>query len=934
MDVMKLQATLGLDSSAYEKGLDKAKSLASSVGGGIASGLKTVAKGIGVALTAATGATVAFAKSAVSAGMDFDSSMSQVAATMGLTVNELSTQTGKASTAFGEFQGNLRDFAQFLGKNTAFSATEAADALNYMALAGYSVQESMDMLPNVLSLAAAGNFDLARASDMVTDSQTAFGIDAKRTAQMVDEMAKAASTGNTSVEQLGDAFLVVGGLAQELNGGMVTLADGTQKPVDGLQELEIALTAMANAGDKGGEAGTHMRNMLLKLSSPTDAGAKQMEKLGVSVFDTEGKMRSLSDIFGDLDGALGKLTQEEKIQAISDLFNTRDLASAEALLNAVGQDWDEIGASILDAQGAAAQMAATQLDNLEGDITLFKSALEGAKIVVSDQLTPTLREFVQFGTDAVGRLSDAFKEGGLAGAMEALGTILSEGLNMVITKLPDFVNAGMQLLGALGRGLLDNLDVIIDAGIQVLSQFGQAIVTGLPAIVSAGLDILHSLLIAIWNNKEEIFEAVMSLIKGIGEAIDSHADAIMEIGLGLLEFLVNALIDNIPKMMDFATEMITSLIEFISNNADKMVDTAIAIVQTIGQGLVDNLPIILESAISMIISLAEALTDPANLTALLETGLEILMTIVESILNNIPELVEAAIQIILNLVEFISNNLDKVVQAAIEIIMAIAQALLENLPLLLSAAIDIVVALAGAIIENIPTILKAILQIVEGIIKTLISSLPKLAENGAKLVESIVGGIVKMLGSVIEMGIKLVETFIDGIVGAGARIVQAGKDMVGRLKESVYSIINTAKEWGKDLIENFIGGIKDKISRVKDVAEDIASTIKSVLGFSEPEEGPLSNFHTFAPDMMDLFIKGVKDNTKKLQDQVMDSFDFGDAIMNASVGTSGSASGVIGGGPSITMNVYGAEGQDVKELADYVSNRILHEINRTGAAYA
>ena len=934
MDVMKLQATLGLDSSAYEKGLDKAKSLASSVGGGIASGLKTVAKGIGVALTAATGATVAFAKSAVSAGMDFDSSMSQVAATMGLTVNELSTQTGKASTAFGEFQGNLRDFAQFLGKNTAFSATEAADALNYMALAGYSVQESMDMLPNVLSLAAAGNFDLARASDMVTDSQTAFGIDAKRTAQMVDEMAKAASTGNTSVEQLGDAFLVVGGLAQELNGGMVTLADGTQKPVDGLQELEIALTAMANAGVKGGEAGTHMRNMLLKLSSPTDAGAKQMEKLGVSVFDTEGKMRSLSDIFGDLDGALGKLTQEEKIQAISDLFNTRDLASAEALLNAVGQDWDEIGASILDAQGAAAQMAATQLDNLEGDITLFKSALEGAKIVVSDQLTPTLREFVQFGTDAVGRLSDAFKEGGLAGAMEALGTILSEGLNMVITKLPDFVNAGMQLLGALGRGLLDNLDVIIDAGIQVLSQFGQAIVTGLPAIVSAGLDILHSLLIAIWNNKEEIFEAVMSLIKGIGEAIDSHADAIMEIGLGLLEFLVNALIDNIPKMMDFATEMITSLIEFISNNADKMVDTAIAIVQTIGQGLVDNLPIILESAISMIISLAEALTDPANLTALLETGLEILMTIVESILNNIPELVEAAIQIILNLVEFISNNLDKVVQAAIEIIMAIAQALLENLPLLLSAAIDIVVALAGAIIENIPTILKAILQIVEGIIKTLISSLPKLAENGAKLVESIVGGIVKMLGSVIEMGIKLVETFIDGIVGAGARIVQAGKDMVGRLKESVYSIINTAKEWGKDLIENFIGGIKDKISRVKDVAEDIASTIKSVLGFSEPEEGPLSNFHTFAPDMMDLFIKGVKDNTKKLQDQVMDSFDFGDAIMNASVGTSGSASGVIGGGPSITMNVYGAEGQDVKELADYVSNRILHEINRTGAAYA
>ena len=933
MDVMKLQATLGLDSSAYEKGLDRAKSLASSVGGGIASGLKTVAKGIGVALTAATGATVAFAKSAVNAGMDFDSSMSQVAATMGLTVDQLSTQTGKASTAFGEFQGNLRDFAQFLGKNTAFSATEAADALNYMALAGYNVQESMDMLPNVLSLAAAGNFDLARASDMVTDAQTAFGIDAKRTAQMVDEMAKAASTGNTSVEQSGDAFLVVGGLAQELNGGMVTLADGTQKPVDGLQELEIALTAMANAGVKGGEAGTHMRNMLLKLSSPTDAGAKQMEKLGVKVFDTEGKMRSLSDVFGDLNGALANLTQEEKIQAISDLFNTRDLASAEALLNAVGQDWDEIGTSILDAQGAAAQMAATQLDNLEGDITLFKSALEGAKIVVSNQLTPTLREFVQFGTDAVGRLSDAFKEGGLAGAMEALGTILSEGLNMIITKLPDFVNAGMQLLGALGQGLLDNLDVIIDAGIQVLSQFGQAIVTGLPAVIDAGLQILETLLGAIADNIDAIMEAGKQLIEGIVNAVSEHGPEIMELGLFIIETLFNSLIDNLPQLMSFATELIVNLISWISDNADQMIDSAIALIEALGKGIVENLPKIIEAAIELIITLAEALTDPTNLTTMLDVGLEILETLVQAVIDKLPALIEAALQIILNFVEYISNNLDKIVQAAIDIIMAIAQALLENLPLLISAAIDIVVALAGALIENIPTVIKAVLQIIEGILTTLVKSLPKLAENGVRIVESIIGGIAKMLGKIAEMAIKMVSVFIDGIVGSGARIIQAGKDMIGKFKDSVYNIIEHAKEWGMDLIENFVGGIKDKISKVKETAENIAGTIKDILGFSEPEEGPLSNFHTFAPDMMDLFIKGIKDNTKKLQDQVMDSFNFGDAIMNASVGAVGNANGAISGA-SITMNVYGAEGQDVKELADLVSDRLMHQIGQTGAVYA
>ena len=268
MDIFDLSAIIRLDSSQYESKLAT-----------LGDGIKTAAKAGAVAFSAASAATVAFAGSAVNAGMDFDKSMAQVAATMGKTVGDLDNEVGHANTSFGEFNGSLREFAQFMGANTAFSATQAADALNYMALAGYSTQESMDMLPNVLNLAAAGSFDLARASDMVTDTQTAFGISAERTTQMVDEMAKAASTGNTSVEQLGDAFLVVGGLAQELNGGMVTLADGTQQPVDGIQELEIALTAMANAGVKGSEAGTHMRNMLLKLSSPTDEGAKTMEAL-------------------------------------------------------------------------------------------------------------------------------------------------------------------------------------------------------------------------------------------------------------------------------------------------------------------------------------------------------------------------------------------------------------------------------------------------------------------------------------------------------------------------------------------------------------------------------------------------------------------------------------------------------------------------------
>ena len=482
------------------------EALTGSIGGatrGLESTLGGAVKAGAVAVGAATTATVGFFKSAVNEGMEFDSAMSQVAATMGTTMQGMESEVGTVDTAWGTFSGNLREYAQYMGENTAWSATQAAEALNYMALAGYDVQTSMEMLPNVLSLASAGGFDLARASDMITDTQTAFGISLERTNQLVDEMAKAASTGNTSVEQLGDAFLVVGGLTQELNGGMVQLQDGSYVAVDGVQELEIALTAMANAGIKGSEAGTHMRNMLLKLSSPTDDGTIALQKMGVTVFDTEGKMRSLADIFGDLNTAMSTMTQEEKIQTISDLFNTRDIASAEALLNAVSQDWDMIGESILGAQGAAQQMADTQLDNLSGDLTLLQSKLSQLKITLSDQLSPVLRQLTQSAGEGVGM------------AIEKLKAYFSSDLGQ--QKLESIAQAMERVLNV----ILDNLDPIMDGVITAINGVASAIeflITHFDQVVG-GL----KLIAGAWAGLKalNIVSSIIGLVTNIGTLIGS-----------------------------------------------------------------------------------------------------------------------------------------------------------------------------------------------------------------------------------------------------------------------------------------------------------------------------------------------------------------------------------------------------------------------------
>lgn len=207
-NVFELWAKLGIDSTGFNNGLSSAKGALSTFGSTMQSGFATVAKLGTAAFTATTAAATAFGKTAIDAGMNFDSAMSQVAATMGTTVDEIS---------------NLREFAQQMGATTAFSATEAAQALNYMALAGYDAEKSMAMLPNVLNLAASGGMQLATASDMVTDAQSALGLSMDETTQLVNKMAKAAASSNTSVSQLGEAMLTIGGSAKKLAGGTTEL---------------------------------------------------------------------------------------------------------------------------------------------------------------------------------------------------------------------------------------------------------------------------------------------------------------------------------------------------------------------------------------------------------------------------------------------------------------------------------------------------------------------------------------------------------------------------------------------------------------------------------------------------------------------------------------------------------------------------------------
>lgn len=493
MTLFELAGKITLDSSEYESKMKGALGTASKFAKGLDTGISKLTN---IGLTAggaAVAAVVAFGKASVKTGMQFDTAMSQVAATMGVTTDQIA---------------ELRDFAQEMGANTAFSATQAAEALNFMALAGYDADTSMKMLPNVLNLAAAGAMDLGRASDMLTDSQSALGLTIEETNTLVDQMAKTASKSNTSVSQLGDAILTVGGTARNLRGGTT--------------ELATALGILADNGVKGAEGGTALRNILLSLSAPTDVAAKKMQELGVSVFDAEGNMRGLNDIFGDLDDSLGALTQEQRMDALATIFNNRDLKSATALMSNYGARWDELTGYIEDAAGAAKQMADTQLDNLNGDITLMKSALEGVKIEFSDGINPALRDTTQRMTALLSKNTTQkfFREFGEA-AGEAVTTLTKWSSNALPRVIKEFENGAprVKAFAAAFAGLALAVKATVNPVGTLLTALG--LLTGGMALAALGADDIGKKFSKLTDTEYDQIDAVQSA----GEAYEETKSA-------------------------------------------------------------------------------------------------------------------------------------------------------------------------------------------------------------------------------------------------------------------------------------------------------------------------------------------------------------------------------------------------------------------------
>ena len=635
---------------------------------------------------------------------------------------------------------------------------------------------------------------------MVTDAMSALGMGVDEAETMVDQMAKTASTTNTSVAQLGEGILTIGATAKSIKGGTA--------------ELNTALGILANNGIKGAEGGTHLRNIILSLQNPTDKAAAQMEALGISVYDSEGNMRSMNDILGDLNKSMDGMTSAEKSNIIGTIFNKTDLSSVNALLANTGSTWDSLQKSITESGGAAQQMADTQLDNLQGQITILKSALEGLAISFGELLMPAIKQivgWVQKFVDWLNGLSEGTKKtvvtiALLAAALgpvlivigkviSAVGTIMT-----VVPKIAGVINTVKGAFAALNTTMLANPIVLIIAAIAALVAAFIYLWNNCDGFRQFWIDLwenVKQIAITVWNAIKEFFSQVCEAIKTIFSTVFEVIKTLVTTYFNLYKTIIQTVFNVIKTVITTIWEAIKGVFTTVFNVIKTLVTTYFNIYKTI-----------------------------------IQTVLTIIQTVITTVWNTIKTVITTVLNAIKTIFSTVWNAIKTIISAVV------------------SGIKGLITGDFTAVKNSITTIMNTIKSTITTIWNTIRSTISTVLGAIKGAVTSVFNGIV------------------NAVKGAMGNVLNAVKTGFSNVKNHITGLASQAFTWGKDLVMGIVNGIKSCIGAVGDAVKGVADKIKSFLHFSVPDEGPLTDYESWMPDFMGGLAKGIEKSRGMIQKAV------------------------------------------------------------------
>ena len=802
---------LNFDTKINESGFNK----------GISNLSKIATTGLGVAVGNAITKVVdkvgSIGTAAVKVGMNFEAEMSKVASISGATGDE--------------FQ-KLIDKAKEMGSKTKFSATESAQAMEYMAMAGWKTQDMVDGLKGIMDLAAASGEDLASTSDIVTDALTAFGLSASDSTHFADVLAKASSNANTNVAMMGETFKYVAPVAGAMGYSV--------------EDCSVAIGLMANSGIKASQAGTSLRQMLSRLAKPTDEVQGAMDQLGVSLTDSAGNMKSLDTVMGDLRNGFKGLSKAEQAQLATSLAGQEAMSGLLAIVNASDGDFDKLKDSIYNCKDAAANMAVVAQDNLAGQITSLKSKAEGLGIAFYGSIQEPLKELASVGVKALEDLNNAYTSNGFVGFINEVGNkvpllqsftdaiagLAEKTKSMSTDELMNLGKTAAVLAGAgpaisLFGSQIGNVKTAVEgfSGITtgVLSELGKlpkgfksatksavnfrkdftGSLKGIGSAVTGPFQVLTPKLSATVGKIGKVVSSVPGKIGGavgkIGSAIASKIPRITsafsllgdtagylgawggQIGSALRGVLgtVAGFIPSFAGLMNFGAvaAVVVAGLGLVYSQFGTQIDQILLLAQTKGPEIISNfgagitaaLPGLISSGATLILGLMNAIT--ANLPSLISVGASIIATLVSSLGAQLPQLIPAAVQMILTLVESLISNLPQLITSGLQLMEGLAQGIANAIPQVAAKAPVIIGKLASTIITNLPKIIQTGVKIITQLAVGLVQGIPALLGKIPSMISQIKNAFTSVnWGSV---GMNIIRGIASGLTSAAKSLAEA-----------------------------------------------------------------------------------------------------------------------------------------------------------------
>ena len=725
------------------------------------------------------------------------------------------------SNASAEDMAKLSQKAKEMGATTAFTAAEAGEAMEYMAMAGWKTGDMLGGIEGIMNLAAASGEELGSVSDIVTDALTAFGLSASDAGHFSDVLAQASSNANTNVSMMGSTFQKVAPVAGALGYSV--------------EDMSLGIGLMANASIKAEVAGTSLKTALANMAKPTKQQAAYMDKYGISLTKTDGTMKTFGEVVENLRGSLGGLSEQEQIAAATAIFGKESFAGMLAIVNASEQDYNKLTEAVYNCDGAAKRMAETKLDNLNGSITLAKSAFDALQVELGELLLPTLTEGVKKFTDIITVVTTFVREN--PGAVKAIAKIVAGLVGLkaggLIAKLGFLeVKGGIlsiqkaftmikglgitKYLSSMGGGFGGILTKILPL-VGVIAAVGGAIY-----YVSTHLEQVRGFIQKTFGNEGlAVFNKLWSVITQVGTAIK---DAFFTSGTGVLDTLKSI----IPTVINTLKTGLLPILPMLAN-------MVIQILPLIGQLVTAILPVLGELIGAVITVLATLIAEILPvIVQLISALLPLVLQVVQSVLPVLIQLINAVVPLLIQIVQAVLPVIIQLIQTIVPLLTQIIQAVLPVLIQLVNAIVPILIQIIQSVLPVLIQLVNAILPILTQIIQAVLPVIIQLIQTILPLVMQIVDAIlpifINLLNTLLPIFMEIIQSILPVIIQLIQTVLPIVQQIIDTVLPIFISLLNTLVPIFQNIIQAILPVLTTLLQALIPVIELVANIFSSVLG--------------------------------------------------------------------------------------------------------